>query len=43
LRLAEAHVAGAVLNATDPKRHRSRARDLEAYRPLSGAYFLGRS
>jgi succinoglycan biosynthesis transport protein ExoP len=39
LRLAGAHVVGAVLNATDPRKHRSGARDLEAYRPLAGSYF----
>jgi polysaccharide biosynthesis transport protein len=43
LRLAGAHVVGAVLNATDPRRHRSGARDLEAYRPLSGSYFSSQS
>jgi capsular exopolysaccharide synthesis family protein len=39
LRLAGAQVVGAVLNATDARKHRSGARDLEAYRPLSGSYF----
>ncbi len=43
LRLAGANVAGAVLNATDPNKHRSGLRDLEAYRPPSGSYFLSRS
>jgi len=43
LGLAGANVLGVALNATDPAKHASNLRDLEAYRPTKGSMFLERA